>query len=117
MPEARWVQDESRKRWAGLGFEQREELFALAREGEPSPDLELSLAAVHWAWAVLGPPDARRSFPMLDLLMHYAPAAMFDNVYNGTKQHDFRRSVRRQARLVEAANLAQLRRLGIDTGR
>jgi hypothetical protein len=117
MPEARWVRDESRKRWAALGFEQREELFRLAREGRPSPDLELSLAAVHWAWAVLGPPDARRSYPVMDLLMHYAPAAMFDNVYNGTKQHDFRRAVRREARRVETVNLAHLRELGIDTSR
>ncbi|QMU74926.1 hypothetical protein GXW83_03250 [Streptacidiphilus sp. PB12-B1b] len=117
MPEARWVRDESRKRWAALGFDGREELFRLAREGKPSPDVELSLAAVHWSWAVLGRPDARRSYPLGDALLHFAPAAMFDNVYNGTRQHDFRRSVRREARRVEAANLPRLRQLGIDTSR
>ncbi len=115
MPEPRWVREESRRQWAALGFDGREEVFRTARAGEPHPDPEVALSGVHWAWAVLGPPDARRPYPILDMLLHFAPAAMFDNVYNGTKQHDMRPSVRRAARQVEAANLDRLRELGIDT--
>ncbi|QMU67471.1 hypothetical protein [Streptacidiphilus sp. P02-A3a] len=115
MAEARWVREESRRQWAALGTEQRDELFRSARRGEPHPDPEIALSAVHWARAVLGPPRARRSYPLGDLLLHFAPAAMFENVYNGTKQHDFRPTVRRAARRVEAANLDHLRGLGIDT--
>ncbi|MBC3842892.1 hypothetical protein GXW82_30075 [Streptacidiphilus sp. 4-A2] len=115
MAEARWVREDSRKRWAALGYAQRDELFEAARRGEPHPDPEVALSAVHWARAVLGPPGARRSYPIGLLLMHFAPAAMFENIYNGTKQHDFRLAVRREARRVEAVNLAHLRSLGIDT--
>ena len=116
MVDTRWVSEESRRKWAKLGFEQREELFAAARRGEPYPDPEIALSAVHWARAVLGPPGKRRAFPLGDALMHFSPSVMFDNVYNGTKQHDFRLKVRREARRVEAVNLAHLRELGIDTG-
>jgi hypothetical protein len=115
MAEARWVREESRKQWLALGAEQRDELFRAARRGEPHPDPEIALSAVHWARAVLGPPGKRRAYPLGDLLMHFSPAAMFENVYNGTKQHDFRPSVRREARRVEAVNLEHLRGLGIDT--
>jgi hypothetical protein len=115
VAEARWVREESRKRWASLGPAQRDELFQAARRGEPHPDPETALSAVHWARAVLGPPGARRAYPIGDLLLHFAPAAMFENIYNGTKQHDFRPAVRREARRVETANLAHLRSLGIDT--
>jgi hypothetical protein len=116
MADARWVREQSRKTWASLDHAQRDELFAAARRGEPHPDPEIALSAVHWARAVLGPPGKRRPYPMGDALMHFSPSVMFDNVYNGTKQHDFRPSVRRRARRVEEVNLAHLRELGIETG-
>ena len=115
MAEPRWVREASRRQWAALGAEQREELFQAARRGEPHPDPEVALSAVHWARAVLGPPGKRRAYPLGDAFMHFSPAVMFENIYNGTKQHDFRLKVRREARRVEAANLEHLRRLGIDT--
>ena len=115
MPEPRWVREESRRQWAALKASDREELFRAARQGEPHPDVQVSLSAVHWAWAVLGPPHARRSYPWWDVLLHYAPAAMFENIYNGTKQHDMRTTVRREARRVESANLPHLTSLGIAT--
>jgi hypothetical protein len=113
--DGRWVRDASRRKWASLGFEDRDELFAAAHRGEAHPDPEVALAAVHWARAVLGPPGKRRSYPLGDFFMHFAPSVMFENIYNGTKQHDFRLKVRREARSVEAANLEHLRKLGIDT--
>lgn len=116
MPEPRWVEAESRKRWTALGAQEREELLAAARRGEPHADPEVALSAVHWAWAVLGQPGARRPYPWWDLMLHAAPASMFENVHNGAKQHDMRISVRRDARRVEAANLGHLDELGVDTG-
>jgi hypothetical protein len=115
-PDPRWVREESRTRWVALDPEQRDEVFRAARRGEPCPDLELALSAVHWSWAVLGRPGARRSYPWGDLFMHYAPKALFENIYNGTRQHDIRYGVRREARRVENANLPHLNSLGIDTG-
>jgi hypothetical protein len=64
---------------------------------------------------VLGPPDARRGYPWGDLLLHYAPAAMFDNVFDGTREHDIRLRVRREAHRVEKANLGRLEERGIET--
>jgi hypothetical protein len=116
MPGPRWVQPQSRTRWTALGQQEREELFEAARRGEPHPDPEIALSAVHWSWAVLGQPGARRAYPWWDLFLHAAPASMFENVYNGAKQHDMRVSVRREARRVEAANLDHLERLGVETG-
>jgi hypothetical protein len=120
MPDVRWIREESRQQWAALGKldrrEERDELFRSARAGEPYPDPEVALIALHWSWAVLGPPGARRSYPWWDLMLHAAPAAMFENVYDGTKQHDMRFQVRREAHRVESANLAHLRELGIDIG-
>ncbi|WP_042434729.1 hypothetical protein [Streptacidiphilus anmyonensis] len=109
----RWISDESRLRWVALDREQRQRLFDAARRGEPWPDQDLALAAVHWAWAVLGPPQARRAYPLGDLILRAAPAAMFENVFNGAKQHDMRLSVRRAAKLVERANLPTLEEAGL----
>ncbi|MEY9877513.1 hypothetical protein ABH931_007037 [Streptacidiphilus sp. MAP12-33] len=109
MEQARWVSEESRLRWVALDHTQREELFATARRGEAWPDEATALAAVHWAWAVLGAPGARRPYPWTDLVLRSAPAAMFETVFNGAKQHDMRFSVRRTARQVERANLSRVR--------
>jgi hypothetical protein len=116
MPEQRWVEQQSRTRWTAMSKQDREELLEAARRGEPHPDPETALSAVHWAWAVLGQPELRRPYPWWDLLLHAAPASMFEDVRNGAKQHDMRISVRRDARRVEAANLPRLQSLGVDTG-
>lgn len=114
LTDPRWVRDSSRARWAALGADRREELFRLAREGEPYPDLEVALAAVHWSYAVLGRPDNRRRYPWGELVLRFAPAAMYPDIYNGTRHHDMRPVVRRTARAVEAANTPALRAAGID---
>jgi len=115
MPGPRWVRLESARQWKALDPERRAELFAAARRGEHWPDEQEALSAVHWSWAVLGPPHARRGYPLGDLLLHYAPAVMFDNVFDGTREHDTRLRVRREARRVEGANLGWLEELGIET--
>ena len=116
MTGPRWVQPQSRDRWTALSKEEREKVFEAARRGEPYPDQEVALSAVHWSWAVLGEPGLRRTYPWWDLFVHAAPASMFENIHNGAKQHDMRISVRREARRVEAANLEHLESLGVYTG-
>lgn len=115
MPGPRWMTAESARRWGALDPERRAELFAAARRGEPWPDEREALCAVHWSWAVLGPPGARRGYPLGDLLLHYAPAVMFEDVFNGIREHDVRLKVRREARRVEQANLSRLEESGIET--
>jgi hypothetical protein len=85
-----------------------------ARRGEPAPDLATALPALHWAWAVIGPPGARKPYPWQDAFLDARPRAFLTDIYDGTPRNDARTYVRRDARRVEAAYLPLLESLGVD---
>ncbi|MFI5885104.1 hypothetical protein [Streptomyces sp. NPDC051554] len=86
------------------------------RKGEPARDAATALLALHWAWAVIGPPGARRRYPWKDAFLDVGPTAFLTDVYDGTPRNDVRTYVRRDARRTEAAYLPFLESLGVETG-
>ncbi|WP_427920611.1 hypothetical protein [Streptomyces sp. cg40] len=94
----------------------RSEHAAAVRKGEATKDPATALLALHWAWAVIGPPGARRRYPWRDAFLAVRPTAFLTDIYDGTAPNDARTYVRRDARRVEAAYLPFLESTGVDTG-
>ena len=86
------------------------------RKGRSTRDPATALLALHWAWAVIGPPGARRRYPWRDALLDVRPTAFLTDIYDGTPRNDVRTYVRRDARRVEAAYLPFLESRGVNTG-
>ena len=84
-------------------------------EGQAPEDPGTTTLALHWAWAVIGPPTARRKYPWL-AVFEVRPNAAFADIYDGTSRNDARTYVRRDARKVEKVCLRHLQELGLDTG-
>ncbi|MET7567132.1 hypothetical protein ABZT04_01295 [Streptomyces sp. NPDC005492] len=79
-----------------------------ARKGESTRDPAIALPALHWAWAVIGPPGARRRYPWRDAFLDVRPTAFLTDIYDSTPRNDVRTYVRRDARRVETAYLPLL---------
>ncbi|MFG2953472.1 hypothetical protein ACGF5O_07060 [Streptomyces sp. NPDC048291] len=92
-------------------------VFRAVRKGEPAQDPATALLALHWAWAVIGPPGARRRYPWQDVFLDIRPTAFLTDIYDGNPRNDVRAYVRCDARRVEAACLPFLESLGVETGR
>ncbi|MEV0905881.1 hypothetical protein [Streptomyces hokutonensis] len=75
------------------------------RKGEATEDLAAALVALHWAWAVIGPPGARRRYPWRHAFLDVRPTAFLTDIHDGTPRNDVRTYVRRDARRAEAAYL------------
>lgn len=112
----RWVREESRISWEAMSRMEHAAVLRAVRKGRPTQDPATALLALHWAWTVIGPPDARRRYPWLDALFDIRPKAFLSDIYDGTPRNDARTYVRRAARRVEAAYLPFLESLGVDTG-
>ncbi|XUL90366.1 hypothetical protein ACQ86D_30115 [Streptomyces galilaeus] len=87
------------------------------RKGQLTRDPATALLALHWAWAVIGPPGARRRYPWRDAFVDVRPTAFLTDIYDGAPRNDVRTYVRRDAQRVEAAYLPFLESLGLATGR
>jgi hypothetical protein len=74
-------------------------------------DPTTALLALHWAWAVVGPPGTRRPYPWRDAFLDVRPTAFLTDIYDGDPRNDVRTYVRRDARRVEAAYLPFLESL------
>ncbi|MBK3577466.1 hypothetical protein JHN63_27430, partial [Streptomyces sp. MBT65] len=110
------VREESRAAWEAMSGRERAAVVRAVRKGEPIRDPATALLALHWAWTVIGPPDARRRYPWRTAVFDVRPAAFLTDIYDGTAPNDVRTYVRRDARRVEAAYLPFLESLGVDTG-
>ncbi|WP_405993480.1 hypothetical protein [Streptomyces sp. NBC_00986] len=89
MSDQRWVREQSRVTWEAMSRREHAAVVRAVRKGEPARDPATALPALHWAWAVIGPPGARRRHPWRD--------AFLADIYDGTPRNDARR--------VEAAYL------------
>ncbi|MEV6541351.1 hypothetical protein [Streptomyces sp. NPDC051665] len=49
------------------------------RKGEPARDPATALLALHWAWAVIGPPGVRRRYPWRDAFLGVRPTAFLSD--------------------------------------
>lgn len=115
MPQQRWTSDASRLAWQAMSSQQRRQIVRAARKGQAPEDPGTTTLALHWAWAVIGPPTARRKYPWL-AVFEVRPNAAFADIYDGTSRNDARTYVRRDARKVEKVCLRHLQELGLDTG-
>ncbi|MEV0485960.1 hypothetical protein AB0I69_35830 [Streptomyces sp. NPDC050508] len=116
MADQRWVREKSRVEWEAMNRSEHAAVVRAVRKGEPTRDPATALLALHWAWAVIGPPGARRRYPWKDTFLDVRPTAFLTDIYDGTPRNDARTYVRRDARRVEAAYLPFLESLGVETG-
>lgn len=103
----------ARQRWAQLPKADRKEIIRRARKNEPIPDRRLAEIALGWAWAVLGPPGARKKVSKGKLAVELIADLMTPegkgsfkrvDIFDGARHHDLNLVVRRAARQVERAN-------------
>ncbi|WP_405947837.1 hypothetical protein OG588_15715 [Streptomyces prunicolor] len=111
MSDQRWVREASRVAWEAMSRSEHAAVVRAVRKGEPTRDPAIALPALHWAWAVIGPPGARRRYPWRAALLDVRPTAFLTDVYDGDPRNDVRAYVRRDARRVEAAYLPFLESL------
>ncbi|WP_327695632.1 hypothetical protein [Streptomyces sp. NBC_00459] len=116
MSDQRWMRERSRVAWEAMSGSERAVVVRAARTGESTQGPATALLAPHWAWAVIGPPGARRRYPWQDVFLDVRPTAFLTDVYDGKPRNDVRTYVRRAARRVEAAYLPFLESLGVETG-
>ncbi|MEZ0110830.1 hypothetical protein ABH920_004845 [Catenulispora sp. EB89] len=104
---------EARQRWAQLPKEVRKEVIKRARKNEPIPDPRLAKIALGWAWAIQGPPGARKQVGAFTLIVDLIGNLMLPegkgtfkrvDIFDGARHHDLNLVVRRTARQVERAN-------------
>jgi len=112
VSDQRWVREESRVEWEAMNRSEHAAVVRAVRKGEPTRDPATALLALHWAWAVIGPPGARRRYPWKDTFLDVRLIAFLTDIYDGNPRND----VRRDARRVEAAYLPFLDSLGVETG-
>ncbi|WP_055534497.1 hypothetical protein [Streptomyces graminilatus] len=115
MSDPRWVSEKSRVTWENMTRKEHAAIIRAVRKGEPTQDPATALLALHWAWAVIGPPGARKRYPWLSAIFDARGQSFLTDIYNGTWPNDVRTLVRRNARRVEAAYLPFLESLGVDT--
>ncbi|NEA66501.1 hypothetical protein [Streptomyces sp. SID12488] len=115
MSDRRWVREESRITWEAMSRSEHAAIVRAALKGESTKDSATALLALHWAWAVIGSPGARRRYPWQDVFLDVRPTAFLTDIYDGKPRNDVRTYVRRDARRVEAAYLPFLESLGVET--
>jgi hypothetical protein len=116
--------DRARELWRELPAGVRQDVIRRARRGVAAPEPGIACLAVGWAWAVVGPPHARRTVSTGARVRAVAEkvfeaAAGAGAVYGagspfeGYEPDDALPPVRRVAFAVEAANVPPLRAAGI----
>lgn len=108
----------ARDEWKALKRKTRYAIIKTAKHGQPWPNLPEARIAMGWAWAVLGPPHARRTgngpvsqfFCLLFAVMGGSGGALAaGDIFAGRADHDDNPVVLRAARKVEQANIGAFR--------
>lgn len=101
----------ARQAWARLPRSERMGVIREAERGRAVDDPRLAVAAVGWAWEVLGSPGCRRTvsrwiiaFDFLTGLALGVGNVARRDFYDGSQFHDLNPFVRSTARAVEKAN-------------
>ena len=112
----RWVSEKSRITWEAMSRQEHAQIVRAAKKGRAPDDVGTALLALHWAWAVIGPPTARNKYNWWAVFTDVRPKAAFADSYDGRAENDVRTYVRKDARRVEQACLDRLQELGADIG-
>ena len=118
-PERVYITQNLRNAWAALDRKTHRAIATAGRRNQPWPDPDEAVVALGWAWAVLGPPQARRKvgrtskvlYCLMYLVFGLRPQGMAAyDALAGNPRDDDSPTIRWYAKKVEQANLGVLER-------